>query len=196
MPPIIVRQPNIEMATCYDKLTVADCNDILLVCKGLKISHVWRSIGPCVFIEIGRLSKERRAKNPRGQVSVRVAAQWRLERTRSIQVGSGFSDPRINNRLRTLVGTAIESIKLTDRLPEIDIDLEDGRRFVTFTNWNSQPQWSIGFKDLNLFPIDPQWSGIDVAPYIHVQSGRTEIEYCFDDTKASVRNAVKRMGFK
>jgi len=183
------------MATCYEKLTVADCNDILAVCKGLKISHVWRSMGPCVFIEIGRLSKENRTNNPRGQVTIRNEGQWRLEGARTIQVGSNSSDRLINGRLRTLVGTLIRSIKLTNRLPELDIELEDGRRFVTFTNWRSQPQWSIGFKDVNLFPIDPQWSGIDVTPHIHVESGRTEIEYCFDDTKASVRNAVKRMGF-
>lgn len=183
------------MATCYQPLSIAECNALLSACKGLKIAHVWRSIEPCVFLEIGRLSKERRANSPVGQVSIMVEADWRLERPRSLQVGSGFSSTRIDKRLATLVGVAVNAIEVMGRLPELAIDLVDGRRFVTFTNWAAQPHWSIGFKDLVLFPLDPGWKGIDVTPWIHVSAGRTEIEYCYDDTKASVRNAVKRMGF-
>ncbi|MCZ7647524.1 MAG: hypothetical protein M5U26_20080 [Planctomycetota bacterium] len=149
-----------------------------------------------MFLEIGRLCNNRRANQPCGQVTIMVEAQWRIEGPRSILVGSGFSDRRIDKRLATLLGASVTSIEITGRVPEIAIEINDGRRFVTFTHWDSQPRWSIGFKDLSLFPIDPHWHGIDVAPWIHVRSGRTEIEYCYDDTKASVRKAVKRMGYK
>ncbi|MFO7908096.1 MAG: hypothetical protein ACQESR_04965 [Planctomycetota bacterium] len=124
-----------------------------------------------------------------------VEADWRLERPRSLQVGSGFSTARIDKQIATLVGIAVNIIQLVGRLPELAIDLEDGRRFVTFTNWTAQPRWSIGFKDLSLFPLDADWKGTDVTPWIHVRAGRTEIEYCYDDSKASVRDAVKPMGF-
>jgi len=183
------------MATCYQPLTIAECNELLSACKGLKIARVWRSIQPCVFLEVGRLSKERGANNFVGQVSIMVEADWRLERPRSLQVGSGFSSTLIDKRLATLVGVAVNAIEVMGRLPELAIDLVDGRRFVTFTNRTTQPHWSIGLKDPALFPLDPGWNGIDVTPWIHVSAGRTEIEYCYDDTNATVRNSVKRMGF-
>jgi hypothetical protein len=184
------------MATCYQSLTVAECNQLLSACKGLKITHVWRSVSPCIFLEIGRLAKVHRHHHPVGQVSVMVETDWRVEKPRSVEVGSGFSSTRIDKRLPTLVSAMVNSIEVTGRLPELAIGLDDGRRFVTFTTWMSQPRWAIGFRDLRLLPLDPGWQGIDVSPWIHVRAGRTEIEYCYDHTKASVRKAVKRMGFE
>ena len=179
------------MATCYQRLTIADCNKLLSRCKGLKIAHVWRSIEPCVFVEVGRLTKGHRTKNPCGQVTVMIEADWRVEKPRSIQIGSGFSSARIDKHLPTLIGVTVSGIEVVGRLPEIAIDLEDGRRFVTFTQWTTQPRWSIGFKDPSLLPLDPGWKEADVTPWIHVRAGRIEVEFCYDDTEAIVRDAVK-----
>jgi len=93
------------------------------------------------------------------------------------------------------IGVTVNAFEVVGRLPELAIDLDDGSRFITFTNWTTQPGWSIGFKDRSLFPLDPGWKGIDLTPWIHVVAGRIVIEYCYDDTKASVRNAIKRIGF-
>jgi hypothetical protein len=119
------------MATCYQSLTVAECNQLLSACKGLKITHVWRSVSPCIFLEIGRLAKVHRHHHPVGQVSVMVEADWRVEKPRSVEVGSGFSSTRIDKRLPTLVSAMVNSIEVTGRLPELAIGLDDGRRFVT-----------------------------------------------------------------
>jgi hypothetical protein len=182
------------MATCYERVSVDDCNQILSACEGLLISHVWRSIDPCVCLEIGRLSEDD-AGREHGRLTLMTECHWRIERLRSIQVGSDFSARRIDNQLATLIGIAVSAIEISGRVPEISIDFGDGRRFRTFANWDRQPRWSIGFNDCSLFPLDPRWEGIDVTPWISVRSGRLEIEYCYDDSEASVRKTVKRIGF-
>ena len=182
------------MATCYDSLSIADCNKLLSVCEGLKVSHVWRSIAPCVSIEIGRLSKDHHSKNPQGRITIMIEADWRIEKPRSIQVGSGFSTARIERRLATIIGVTVNSLEIIGSVPEIAITLSDRRRFSSFTNWDAQPRWSIGFRDCGLFPLDPNWHGIDVSPWIYVRSGRAVIEYCYDDSNASTRKIVRQMG--
>lgn len=181
------------MATCYEHISVPDCNQLLSVCGGLLVSRTWRSIDPCVFLEIGQLPNGDSGK-PSGSVSIMVECDWRIERPRSIQVGSGFSTKRIDNQLETIAGIAVNSIEISGSVPEITMHFADRRKFRTFTNWDCRPRWSIGFNDRALFPLHPGWQGIDVTPWMYVRSGRIEIEYCYDDTKASVRRAIKRMG--
>ncbi|MCA8989993.1 MAG: hypothetical protein KDA78_20270 [Planctomycetaceae bacterium] len=149
-----------------------------------------------MFLEVGSLKKSKGATNPAGRVTIMVEADWRIEKPRSIETGSGFSSARIDSGLAALVGVRINRIEIQGRAPEINISLDNGKKFCTFTNWHRQPAWSIGFQDHGLFPLDPNWSGIDVNPWIHIQSGRPVIEYCYDDTEAFAGKAVKRMGFK
>ena len=193
------------MATCYETLSLDDCHELLSLCKGLRISGVWRSIDPCVFLEIGRLSRTaltpvhvRLKATPRqqGQVTFMIESDWRIEKPRSIQVGSGFRTGRIDKGLASLVGVSIVGAELAGAVPELTLLLDDRRRFRTFTNWTHQPRWSFGFNDASLFPLRPEWKGVDVIPWVHVQAGRIEIEYCYDHRTAQARKAIKKMGFK
>lgn len=184
------------MATCYETISVSTFTDILASCKGLRVSRVWRSVDFCIFLEVGRLTKSGKYKKLKGQITFMLETDWRVEKARSIQVGSNFSDKRINNQLATLVGTTIDSVEIVGKLPELYITFGDGRRLATFTCWIGQPHWHIGFNDSSLFPLHLLWKGIDVSPWIRVQRGRLEVEYCYDDSKASVRKAVEKMGFR
>jgi hypothetical protein len=124
-----------------------------------------------------------------------IEADWRIEKPRSIQVGSRFSTARIQRRLATLIGVTVNSLEITGSVPEIAITFGDRRRFSSFTNWDGRPRWSIGFNDCTLLPLDPNWQGIDVTPWIYVRSGRALMEYCYDDSNASTRKIVRQMGF-
>lgn len=185
------------MAACYQRISVSDCNQLLFACKGLVVSRVWRSIDPTIFLEVGRLSgKKGRASRPAGQVTFMIEADWRLERRRSIQVGSGFTSTRIDKQIASLIGVGIDAAEVVGRLPELAIEFNDARRLASFTHWTSRPRWSIGFKDLSLFPLDPRWNGIDVTPWVHTaKAGRVEIAFCYDHTQAGALDAVRRMGF-
>lgn len=131
---------------------------------------------------------------PKGQITCHTESDWRVEKPRSIHFGSGFSDRRIDKLLNTLVGTRIIAISLLGRLPELKIELDDGRLISTFTNWDNQPRWSIGFNDVKLFNLRPLPPDADISPWLHVQRGRPEIEYCYDDTNPAARRFFQHLG--
>jgi hypothetical protein len=188
------------MASYNESITIEQGNEALFVCEGLKISHSWRSVDPCIFLEIGRLRKETltRLKHSKpkstlmGQITCMTESDWRVEKPRSIQFGSGFSDRRIDRLLKSIIGTRIISIKLLGRLPEITIELDDGRVLSTFTNWSNQPQWLIGFHDIRLFKLKSLPRETDISPWMHVRRGRLEIEYCYDNANLAARKFFKK----
>jgi hypothetical protein len=116
-----------------------------------------------------------------GQISCMTESDWRVEKRRSIHFGSGFSDRQIDTRLKSLVGTRVAAVRLLGRLPELRIELDDGRAISTFTNWSNQPRWHIGFHDTKLFKHRSLPPAADISPYMHVRRSRLEIEYCYDD---------------
>jgi hypothetical protein len=183
------------MATYNESLTVAQGNAVLGVCEGLRISHSWRSVDPCIFIEIGRLKREtlqlsnhsKPLRTLSGQITCMTEADWRVEKPRSIHFGSRFSDRRIDKLLKSLIGTRIIAVGLLGRLPELRIELDDGRVISTFTNWSNQPRWLIGFNDLKLFRLRALPSDTDISPWMHVLGGHPAIEYCYDDAKPAER---------
>ena len=189
------------MATYNESLTVEQGNAALRVCEGLKITRSWRSVDPCIFIEIGRLKTEtlqlpnhlRRLRRLSGQLTCMIESDWRVEKPRSIHFGSGFSDGQIDKLLNSLIGTRIIAIGLMGRLPELRIELDDGRTISTILNWSNQPRWSIGFKEPKLFRLHSFPSNADISPWMHVKKGHLEIEYCYDDAKPADRQFFKQL---
>jgi hypothetical protein len=108
-------------------------------------------------------------------------SDWRVEKRRSIHFGSGFSDRQIDTLLKSLIGTRIAAIRLLGRLPELRIELDDGRAISTFTNWCTQPQWLMGFNDKKLFKHRLLPPDVDISPWMHLRRSRPAIEYCYDD---------------
>lgn len=115
---------------------------------GLSVSRVWRGYGSPIFLELGALSNwtsRRGTKSTKGQVTLDIELNWRVEQSRSIAFGCFSNDRKINSRLEKLVGLQISDIKVEGRLPELVVELS-GRFWIrTFTNWEGQPQWTIFF---------------------------------------------------
>jgi hypothetical protein len=182
------------MAAYYKSIAIEQGNALLRACIGRRIAHLWRSVDPCIFIEIGRLKKNPPLfRNLSGQITIATESDWRVEKPRSIQFGSGFSDKRIDNLLPSLIGTRIISLEILGRLPELRIELDDSRVISTFTNWSNNPRWLIGFKDTNLFNLHSIPSKLDIEPWMHVKRGCLEIVYCYDDTNPAERQFIHKL---
>ena len=176
------------MATYCESLSIEQANAVLCACEGLRINHSWRSVDPCIFLELGQLKRERRRLHNgkkyyglKGQITCVTESDWRVEKPRSIHFGSGFSERCIDKGLETLIGTRIVTISLSGLLPELRIEFDDGRVISTFTNWSNQPQWFVGFNDTKRFNLHSLPTDADISPWMHVRAGRPKIEYCYDD---------------
>ncbi len=146
----------------YDRITVSQFQLHVDRIAGFKITRVWLGYSNALFLECGRLKKEKlctkkkTTRNMHGQVTFMLDCNWRVEKKRSIEFGIDSSDRIINNRTEKLVGRRISSISTTNRVPEFSIALDDGRIISTFTAYSSMPRWFIGFKDLTTIDIDPE----------------------------------------
>ncbi len=190
------------MATFNESLTIEQGNTVFRICKGLRITRAKRGAGVCLLLDLGRLSRETLAVPSRskplrtchGQICFMIESDWRVERPRSIHFGSGFSDRRIDTLLNSLIGKRTASVEILGRLPELRMELDDGRAISTFTNWTNQPGWSVGIKDAELFTPRALPRGADVSPWIHVRQGRLEVEYCYDDANVNARRFFRQLG--
>ena len=94
---------------------------------------------------------------------------WRVERARSIEAGSWGTDRRIDGAVARLRGPTVSVISVTGRLPELVIELADGRWVHSFMTAEGQPEWTV-------FLPDGSWITVERGRIIHDvqnrQSGR------------------------
>jgi hypothetical protein len=72
---------------------------------------------------------------------------WRVERRRSIEVGSWSPDRRINRGIKRLTGSRISDVRIAGRLPELVVALTDGRWLHSFMTADGQPAWALLLQD-------------------------------------------------
>jgi len=68
---------------------------------------------------------------------------WRIEKHRSILCGSTSSERRWIRILNSLKGATVTDIQLFGRLSELEITFSNGLRLLSFSTWESQPEWAI-----------------------------------------------------
>ena len=110
--------------------------------KGLPIGHTWRGYGSAIFLELGEVTHPK-DKPPTGVATLMIEWSWRVEASRSIAFGSFSSDRKISSGLAALVGRKVENLDLFGRLPEIILQLSDGRRVCSFATAEGQPEWAL-----------------------------------------------------
>ena len=121
----------------------------------MTVAHVWFGHGSALFIELGALSEGRKRKdgsigNAQGEITVMLDFGWRIERQRSILCGSGDSKRRWASASKKLFGASVISAQVVGRIPELELKLSNGLWLVTFTHYEGQPTWAVGFKALGL----------------------------------------------
>ena len=113
----------------------------------LPVSHAWRGHGSTIFLELGQLQPGRTRKdgsigNAKGEFTISIDPNWRIDGKRSILCGSDDTSRSIEKALQNLVGNRIVGISTICRLPELEILL--GKRVLsTFSAWKGQPSWYI-----------------------------------------------------
>jgi hypothetical protein len=117
---------------------------------GLPVSRAWRGYGSAVFLELGAMSEYEGTGNPRGEATVMVEWDWRVEGTRSIRFGSSSGDRKLNRGIAALAGPAVVSIAVEGRLPELAVTLADGRELRSCAAVEGQPRWTV-------FLLDRSW---------------------------------------
>lgn len=133
---------------------------------GLPITHSWRGAGSALFLELGRLHLVRRGLDPMGVATVMIEWSWRVERVRSIEVGSWSTERRMDAGIANLAGPSISEVSVTGRLPELVIALSDGRYVHSFMTADGQPSWV-------LFLPDGSWLTVERGRLVHdVQNRR------------------------
>jgi hypothetical protein len=113
----------------------------------MPITHAWRGHGTALFLEFGELRKSARERHPKGDAGVMIEWSWRVERRRSIEVGSWSTDRRIDAGINRLIGPTVVAVNLVGRLPEITVALSDGRWVSSFMTAEGQPRWTIFLRE-------------------------------------------------
>ena len=113
----------------------------------LPVAHAWRGHGSTIFLELGQLQTGRTRKdgsigNAKGEFTVFIDPNWRIEGKRSIICGSDDTNRAIENALQSLIGNRIVGIATFGHLQELEITLGD-RILATFSAWKGQPGWTI-----------------------------------------------------
>jgi hypothetical protein len=135
------------------KVTQSEIDAYLARCRGKAVTRVWKGYGSALFLELGRLSKMTSPKGKslgaHGQITLALTFEWRIERPRSILVGSADTAQRILNQIPILKGTRLNDVTLAGRLPELELVLSDNLWLKTSTQWKGQPEWAISFYEDN-----------------------------------------------
>lgn len=183
----------------FDRITGSEVERHLARLAGMKISRVWLGHADALFLECGRLRAEtvrtsKRVVRPvHGQVTFMLECCWRVEKARSLDFGIFSRRGIIDERHRGLKGRRIAGVEATGRIPELRIELDDGRAVSTFTAHRKEPGWSIGFKDLRRIEVDEVWKGNDVSVWLSFAGGRFRRGYCFDERDFSDKAYLRRV---
>jgi hypothetical protein len=114
---------------------------------GKPVTHAWRGAGSAIFLELAQLTDNKRRDGepaqPTGDLSLMLEWSWRIERPRSILVGSFSSERKWPTALKRLIGGHVVGVEFVGRLPEIVVSLSNGLRVASFMTAEGQPAWSV-----------------------------------------------------
>ena len=135
--------------------------DLVKPLRGLKVTQSSKGIGTTLLMDIGRLRKVPRipakklpsglkiggGNHLKGQASILITWDWRVERQCSVEFGSASSERKITNGIERLKGLTVESIEVFGRIPELVIQFRENRWLRSFVVIETQPEWGVFFRD-------------------------------------------------
>lgn len=138
-----------------------------MLCRGLvglPISRAWRGYGSALFLDLGDLLPVEPSPTAdpreRGEASITVEWSWRVERARSIEVGSWSTEARIDTGVARLAGPRVIALSVEGRLPELVFSLSDRRWVRSFMTAEGQAQWTV-------FLLDKCWLTVERGCIVH-----------------------------
>lgn len=174
----------------------------------MKVSHAWLGYADALFLECGRLKKERHPRPRkdgtvlssrtwlRGQVTFMLDCEWRVENRFSVAYGRHSTSRKLSHRMKKMRGDSISSVKASGRIPELSIELKSGQVIRTFQSFEGCPNWSIGFNDLSLIGIAPEWKMNEASVWLGFKNKAYRRFYCFDGKTFKPQKFLKEYGLQ
>jgi hypothetical protein len=138
-----------------NSISTPQFHDLTRPLIGLPVSKTWQGIGSSIFFELGKLTETKRTRKNgishisyRGEAGIMLEWSWRIERPKSIYMGSWSGERKITNGLNKLQNSTIIDITTEGRLPELVIQLSGGYWVHSFSTFKGQPKWCL-FLDYN-----------------------------------------------
>jgi hypothetical protein len=159
----VVRLQSFERSTIIPAPHVVSGEQFARLVKpliGLPVSDTWRGGGSAIFLELGKLKRPQKDRQPRGEAHIMIQWSWRIESPRAILLGSWSLERKITNGVKALIRRRVTGIALVDRLPEVSISLAGGRWVQSFMTEKGQPEWTV-------FLHDGSWLCVERGRVIH-----------------------------
>ena len=121
------------------KLSNQEIETLIEPMIGLPISSSWQGYGSAIFFELGKLSSEK-LRNKKGEASINIEWDWRVNNHQSILYGSSNSRNEIEKGLNSLKNTHVTSIEFENDVLDIKIKLSNGHIIRSATMKTGDPQ--------------------------------------------------------
>ena len=126
---------------------MTDPNEFVEALIGKPVSHVWRGYGSAILLEFGELVPVRNGRggerNPFGELCLMIEWSWRIENPRSILGGSSSSEGKWQGMFKKILGATATNVEFFGAVPEICVSFDNGRRVLSFSTVEGQPEWAI-----------------------------------------------------
>ena len=129
------------------KITLDEFNKQLNSLIGLTVSRPWLGYGSPVLLELGNLTSEPPRNFERGEFSINIDWDWRIECETKILFGSSNDRKEIQNGLDDIKNVKVKSVDIFGTIPEISITFENGYVLRSMTMHSGNPQWDIRVND-------------------------------------------------
>ena len=131
-----------------EPITSAEFEQMTRCLVGLPISRPWQGYATAFFAEVGPLTQTYKGSGrPKADLGLDFGYGWRVEGQRSILFGSFSGRRKIHNGIKSLTSFKIVDITLSGRLPELCVQLSDGRWIHSFASSEGQPEWMVFLND-------------------------------------------------
>lgn len=115
--------------------------------EGANVSRAWPGYGSAIFLELGELTETDHFPRGRGEFTVGIEWDWRLESTNQILGGSSCNHAEIDACLRRLVDRRVTATTLEGRIPEMVLEFSNGLLLRSAAMTGGDPQWHISLHD-------------------------------------------------
>lgn len=160
-------------------LTIDEANFKLAQLRAMSVSAVWKGYGTAIFLELGKLTSEDHRRGPKGEVTIYVSWDWRVEKGCRVMFGSSNSGQEMADGIATLVGLTVDRAMIQGMVPELLIEFSSKARLKSAAMCTDTSEWDVSL------PGNIWISCIDGIVYAGDGSGMT----LSDDEEALLRHA-------
>ncbi len=124
-------------------LAIDEANRKLALLANMPVSVAWKGNGTTIFLELGDLALQDGRRGPKGEVTIYVGWDWRVEQGSRVRFGSSNSRPEMADGIATLVGSTVDSATIGGVVPELSMVFSDGSRLQSAAMCGDTSEWDV-----------------------------------------------------